>query len=36
MPNLFYLSHSTDGWQNLATDEWLLDNLAPDEMILYC
>ena len=36
MLNHFYLSHSGDGWQNLATDEWLLDHLAPNELILYC
>lgn len=35
MTNYFYLSPSPDGWQNLATDEWLLDHLQPDEMILY-
>ena len=36
MQNHFYLSHSGNGWENLATDEWLLDHLEPDEMILYC
>lgn len=36
MQNYFYLSRSTDGWQNLATDEWLLDHLGEDELILYC
>lgn len=35
MKNYFYLSNSPDGWQNLATDEWFLDHMAPDELILY-
>ena len=35
MRNLWYVSHSPDGWQNLAVDEWLLDHLDPEDMILY-
>jgi len=35
MKNYYHLSASTDGWQNLATDEWLLDSLEDDELILY-
>ena len=35
MSNYFYVSPSLDGWQNLATDEWFLDHLAPEDMILY-
>ena len=36
MQNYFYLSQSTDGWKNLACDEWLLDNLGEDELMLHC
>lgn len=35
MRNLWYVSPSPDGWQNLAMDEWFLDTLEPDDMILY-
>lgn len=35
MANYFYVSPSLDGWQNLATDEWFLDHLSPEDMILY-
>jgi len=35
MANYFYVSPSTDGWKNLATDEWLLDHLDEDDLILY-
>lgn len=35
MRNLWYVSHSPDGWQNLAVDEWPLDHLDPEDMILY-
>ena len=35
MHNYFYVSPSPDGWQNLATDEWLLDHLGEDDLILY-
>lgn len=35
MKNFFYVSPSHDGWHNLAVDEWLLDNIGEDELILY-
>ncbi len=35
MRNLWYVSSSKDGWQNLAMDEWFLDTLGPEDMILY-
>lgn len=35
MKNYWYISPSQDGWQNLAMDEWFLDHLAPEDMILY-
>ena len=35
MRNLWYVSPSRDGWQNLAMDEWFLDHLGPEDMILY-
>lgn len=35
MKNYFYISPSQDGWQNLAADEWFLDNLEEDELVLY-
>ena len=35
MANYWYVSKSTDGWQNLAMDEWFLDNLSPEDMVLY-
>ncbi len=35
MKNYLYVSPSPDGWQNLATDEWLLDHLGPEDLILY-
>lgn len=35
MKNYYYLSHASDAWQNLATDEWLLDHLEEDELALY-
>lgn len=35
MRNYFYVSPSPNGWQNLATDEWFLDHLAEDELVLY-
>lgn len=36
MQTKFYMSPSGDGWQNLATDEWLLDHLDEEDFILYC
>lgn len=35
MRTLWYVSPSRDGWQNLAADEWFLDTLGPDDLILY-
>lgn len=35
MRNYWYVSQSNDGWQNLAMDEWFLDHLQPDDLILY-
>lgn len=35
MATYFYVSPSPDGWQNLAIDEWLLDHLDEDDLILY-
>ena len=33
--NYLYVSPSPDGWRNLAVDEYFLDNMAKDEMMLY-
>ena len=35
MRNLWYVSPSPDGWQNLAMDEWFLDHLGPEDFMLY-
>ena len=35
MSNYFFVSPSLDGWQNLAMDEWFLDHLKPEDMVLY-
>lgn len=35
MKNYWYISSSYDGWQNLALDEWFLDHMQPDDMLLY-
>lgn len=35
MANYWYVSPSGDGWENLAADEWFLDNLQPEDMLLY-
>lgn len=35
MRNLWYVSPSPDGWQNLAMDEWFLDHIGPEDMVLY-
>ena len=35
MRNYWYISESFDGWQNLAMDEWFLDHLSPEDMVLY-
>ena len=33
--NYWYVSPSQDGWQNLATDEWFLDTMSPEDVLLY-
>ena len=33
--NYWYVSPSKDGWQNLAMDEWFLDTMQPDDVLLY-
>ncbi len=33
--NYFYFSPYRDGWKNLAMDEWFLDHLDPQDMIVY-
>ena len=35
MKTYWYVSASTDGWQNLAMDEWFLDHLDPEDLVLY-
>ena len=35
MANYLYVSTSGDGWRNLAVDEYFLDTLDPDDMMLY-
>ena len=35
MGNYLYVSTSGDGWCNLAVDEYFLDTLGPDDMMLY-
>ena len=35
MGNYLYVSTSGDGWRNLAVDEYFLDTLGPDDMMLY-
>ncbi len=35
MSNYLYVSTSGDGWRNLAVDEYFLDTLGPDDMMLY-
>ena len=32
---LWYVSPSRDGWQNLAMDEWFLDHLDPEDVLVY-
>ncbi|MBQ9967289.1 MAG: lipoate--protein ligase [Oscillospiraceae bacterium] len=33
--NYWYVSPSRDGWQNLAMDEWFLDHMGPEDVLLY-
>ena len=35
MNNLLYFSDTADGYANLGLDEWFLDHVGPDEVILY-
>ena len=35
MGNYLYVSTSGDGWRNLAVDEYFLDTLGQDDMMLY-
>lgn len=35
MKTLWYVSPWRDGWRNLAMDEWFLDHLDPEDMVLY-
>jgi len=35
MANWLYVSDSQDGWRNLAADEYFLDHLSPQDMLLY-
>ncbi len=35
MSNFLYVSTSTDGWRNLGVDEYFLDTLDPEDMMLY-
>ena len=35
MANKLYVSPSPDGWRNLATDEYFLDTLGADDILLY-
>lgn len=35
MGNQLYVSKSYDGWHNLGVDEYFLDTLSPDTMLLY-
>lgn len=35
MKNLLYVSPTGDGWRNLAADEWFLDHLPEDALLLH-
>mgnify|MGYP005776011097 CR=1 FL=1 len=35
MRNYLYVSQSYDGWKNLGADEWFLENVKPDELVLF-
>ena len=35
MHNYWYVSPTRDGWQNLALDEWFLDHLGPEDLLIY-
>ena len=33
--NKLYVSPTGDGWHNLGTDEYFLEHIAPEDMLLY-
>ena len=33
--NRLFVSDSRDGWRNLGTDEYFLENIGPEDMLLY-
>ena len=33
--NFLYISQTGDGWQNLGLDEWFLDHVQDDDLVLY-
>lgn len=35
MANMLFVSPSGDGWRNLGMDEYFIDHLGPDDMLLY-
>lgn len=35
MANWLYISDTQDGWRNLAADEYFLDHLSPEDMLLH-
>lgn len=35
MANWLYISDSLDGWRNLGRDEYFLDHIAPEDMLLH-
>ncbi len=35
MSNWLYVSGSGDGWRNLGVDEYFIETLSPDDMLLY-
>ena len=35
MANWLYISQTQDGWENLGTDEYFLDHLSPEDMLLH-
>lgn len=35
MSNMLYISDSRDGWRNLAMDEYFIDSIGSEDMLLY-
>ena len=35
MANMLYVSPSPDGWRNLGVDEYFIDHIGPEDMLLY-